>query len=502
MRSRRRVAITGLGVKAPGGSTAADLWSTLRRGRSVAAPITTFDASSLPVTFACEVGGFTASDYVSVKEARRLDRAVQLAIGAGLDAVADAGGLETSPDRCGVVVGTGLGGVHTLIRQLRTCFFDSCERMSPLGIPMLMPNAPAANLSMLLGWTGPNMAVTTACAAGAHAIGEAGRLVREGAADVMLAGGTEACITAFAIGSFWRMGVLSERNDAPAEACRPFDRARDGFVLGEGAGFVVLEEWQRARDRGAVIHAELVGYGRNCDASHVSSPSPGGVGAAACMELALADGELEPSDVIHVNAHGTGTQLNDEREAEALVKVFGSSSPPVTAPKGTIGHLLGGGGAVEAIATLLSVEHREAPPSANFVEAGPDMTLDVVAGTPRPLADGVVLSNSFGFGGHNASLVFGPARPDQAPQPLPADLDGESLSVPERLVVSPVTGRFQLDGRTLSDAGPEAEVRVGELLGRVGDCPVRSRFAGRLMGVLALPGERVMAGQPIAWIRT
>jgi 3-oxoacyl-[acyl-carrier-protein] synthase II len=390
------------------------MWSALRLGRGVAAEVEGFDASSLPVTIACEVRRFDPTDYVTAREARRLDRAVQLAVGAGIDAVADAGAVDAGSDRCGVVVGTGLGGIQTLLRQLETCLLDSPERLSPLGVPMLMPNAAAANLAMLLGWTGPNLCVSTACAAGAHAIGEAARLVQDGAADVVLAGGTESCVTAFAIGSFWRMGVLSERNDAPAESCRPFDRTRDGFVLGEGAGFVVVEDWQSAARRGAEIHAELVGYGRNCDATHVSSPSPGGAGAALCMELALSDAGIAPSDVCHINAHGTGTELNDEREAQAIVKVFGADAPPVTAPKGVVGHLLGGAGAVEAVAAVLSLEHRLAPPTANFVDAGPEMPLDVVAGEPRALPGGVVLSNSFGFGGHNASLLFGPGQTDES----------------------------------------------------------------------------------------
>jgi 3-oxoacyl-[acyl-carrier-protein] synthase II len=383
-----------------------DLWSTLLAGRGTAAPIRRFDGSELPVPFACEVDGFDPAGYVTPKEAKRLDRVTQLALGAGLDAVASAGVLDANPARCGVVTGTGLGGVETIMAQLRICILDSCERMHPLGIPMLMPNAGAANLAMVLGWTGPNMTITTACAAGAHAIGEAARLVRDGLVDVVLTGGAESCVTPFAIGSFWRMGVLSERKDNPAEACRPFDARRDGFVLGEGAGFVVLEDWDRAEARGATIHAEVVGYGRNCDASHVSSPSPGGAGAATCMELALADAGLAPADIGHVNAHGTGTSLNDEREAEALVKVFGGNPPPVTAPKGSVGHLLGGAGAVEAIITVLSVSRGVAPPTANYAEPDPAIPLDVIAGEPRPLANRVALSNSFGFGGHNATLAL------------------------------------------------------------------------------------------------
>lgn len=395
-----------MGIKAPGGTSVADFWAALRRGRSVAGPIDRFDASSLPVTFACEVQGFSASDYVPARQARRLDRVVQLAIGSGLDAVEHAGPLGVDSDRAGVVVGTSLGGVTTLLEQ-HVVSLDSCERVSPLAIPTSMPNAAAAHLGLVLGWTGPNLCLTTACAAGAHAIGEGARLIRDGTSDAILAGGTESCIVPFAIGAFWRLGLLSERNDAPEAACRPFDRDRTGLVLGEGAGFLVLEEWQRAQDRGATIHAELLGYGRNCDAVHITRPSPGGFGAARCIELALDDGRVTPSEVRQINAHGTGTSLNDRYEADAILKVFGAHAPPVTATKSIVGHLLGAAGAVEAIATVLSVKHREVPPTANFAAADPDVLLDVVAGRPRPVADGPALSSSFAFGGHNAALVFG-----------------------------------------------------------------------------------------------
>jgi 3-oxoacyl-[acyl-carrier-protein] synthase II len=393
-------------VKAPGGCSLADLWSTVAEGRSVCAPVDGLDDSKLPVALACEVQGFDASDYVGARAARRLDRAVQLAVGAGLDAVEDAGRPHVEAARCGVVTGTAFGGMLTLIRQLHTCLFESCERVSPLGIPKIMVNAPAANLAMLLGWTGPNMGICTAHAAGSHAIGEAARLIREGDADIVLAGGTESCIAPFILASLWRMGVLSERNDTPSAACRPFDVTRDGSVLGEGAGFLLLEDWQRAESRGVRIHAEIAGYGRNCDAAHLTSPAPSGAGAAACMELALGDSRTNSADVGHINAHGTGTVLNDQREAEAIVKVFGSSPPPLTAPKGTIGHLLGAAGAVEAIITILTMQHRLVPPTANFLDGGPGMPLDVVSREPRPLSRTIALSNSFGFGGHNSSLVF------------------------------------------------------------------------------------------------
>jgi 3-oxoacyl-[acyl-carrier-protein] synthase II len=404
--TRRRVVVTGLGVKAPGALAPQELFDTLRRGIGQGASTRRFDASEIPVTFACEVEGFEATAYVGPKDVRRLDRATQLAIGAGIDAVADAGELATDPARCAVVAGTGLGGLETTISQLSTCIATTAQRVSPLAVPMLMPNASAANLAMLLGWTGPNFCVTTACASGGHAIGEAARLIREGSADVVLAGGTESCLTPFTVCAFWRMGVLSLRNHAPVEACRPFDAARDGLVLGEGSGFLVLEEYGHATARGANVLAELAGYGRNCDAIHVSSPASGGTGAAACIELALDDAGLRPSDIGHINAHGTATELNDQCEAQAIEKVFGPSGPPITAPKGVLGHLLGAAGAVEAVASIKSLQHNEVPPTANFERTSSDMAIDVVAGTSRVGVDGPVLSTSFGFGGHNAALIF------------------------------------------------------------------------------------------------
>jgi 3-oxoacyl-[acyl-carrier-protein] synthase II len=272
---------------------------------------------------------------------------------------------------------------------------------------MMMTNATGGLISIQFGWTGPSFTVTTACAAGANAIGEAGRLIREGSADVVLAGGVESSITPTAISAFARMGALSGRNDDPKRASRPFDKDRNGFVMGEGAAFLVLEEWERAEARGAEILGELLGYGRNCDAHHITAPSPGGVGAVACMTLALDDAGLEPSAVNHVNAHGTSTPLNDAAESEAIAKVFGDAPPPVTSIKGVTGHTIGAAGAVEAVASLLSLRKRLVPPVANYETPDPELTADVVHGAPREIGDGVAISNSFGFGGHNASLVLG-----------------------------------------------------------------------------------------------
>jgi 3-oxoacyl-[acyl-carrier-protein] synthase II len=305
-------------------------------------------------------------------------------------------------------VGTGVGGLRTQEAEERVLFEKGPTRVSPFLIPMMMPNATAALVAMRHGWSGPNLCIATACAAGGHAVGEAFRMVRDGSADVMLTGGAESVISPVTIAAFARMGALSTREDEPELASRPFDVDRDGFVMGEGAAFLVLERWDRAVARGATILGEVLGYGRNADAFHLTAPAPGGGGAVACMELALEDAGLAASEVGHVNAHGTSTPLNDAAEAEAITKVFGSV--PVTANKGVTGHLIGAAGAVEAVASLLALGAGVIPPVANHTATDPDIAIDVVAGAPRPHDGGPVVSNSFGFGGHNASLVLGPAN--------------------------------------------------------------------------------------------
>ncbi|MDQ4132466.1 MAG: beta-ketoacyl-ACP synthase II [Actinomycetota bacterium] len=406
--SRERVAVTGLGVKTPAGCDLDSFWSTLAAGRSCAAPIKRIDASALPIGFAAEVPDFDPEPYLGYKEARRTDRVAQLGFAAAADALSDAGDPGADPARCAVVAGTGVGGLITQEEQEQLLFAQGPNRVSPFLVPMMMANATAALVAMKLGWTGPNFCIATACAAGTHALGEAARLVREGSADVVLAGGAEATITPIALVSFARMGALSSRSDAPELASRPFDPERDGFVIGEGAGFLVLERWERAVARGAHIYGEVLGYGRNADAYHVTAPSPGGVGAAACMQLALADAAIEPSAVGHVNAHGTSTPLNDAAEAEAIVKVFGENGVPVTSTKGAVGHLIGAAGAVEATASFLALREGVVPPTANHDSTDPELAIDVVAGSPRPVEPKAVVSNSFGFGGHNATLVIGP----------------------------------------------------------------------------------------------
>ena len=407
-RQRPRVAVTGIGVKTPAGCDIDTFWQTLLGGRSTAGPITLFDASEMPVRFACEVKDFDPAAYLGPKESRRVDRVAQLGFTSAMDALKDAGEPGADPARCAVVGGTGIGGLITLEEQEKVLLERGASRVTPFLVPMMMANATPAIIAMHLGWTGPNLCVATACAAGTHALGEGARLVRDGTADVVLAGGTEAVVTSLAVAAFARMGALSGRHDDPERASRPFDAGRDGFVMGEGAAFLVLERYDRAVARGARIHGEILGYGRNADAYHITAPSPGGAGAAACMQLAIEDAGLTADVIGHINAHGTSTPLNDASEAEAIVKVFGESPPPVTSTKGVTGHLIGAAGAIEAAACLLSMRDGVVPPTANHEHTDPDIHIDVVAGSARQVR-GPALSNSFGFGGHNATLILGPA---------------------------------------------------------------------------------------------
>jgi 3-oxoacyl-[acyl-carrier-protein] synthase II len=411
-RGRPRVVVTGIGLKSPAGLDLETFWDNVLSARPQAAPIQRFDASEFPVTFACEVKDFDPLVYADAKEARRLDRVTQFALGAAVDALADAGDLNADPARCAVVAGTGIGGLISFEEQHINYMERGYRAVSPFTVPMFMPNAPTAVIGMEFGWTGPNFCVATACATSANAIGEGVRMIRDGSADVVMAGGAEAVITKMTISAFWRMTTLSTRNDAPELASRPFDVDRDGFVMGEGAAFLVLEQMDRAVERGARIHGELLGYGRNNDAYHITAPSPGGAGAAACMEHALADAGLAPAAIGHVNAHGTSTPLNDAAEAEAVRKVFGDTPPPITSTKGVLGHMIGAAGAVEAIAALRAVCTGLVPPTANHKKIDPDMPVDVVAGSPRDIGVAPAVSNSFGFGGHNATLVLGPPPAD------------------------------------------------------------------------------------------
>jgi len=363
-----------------------------------------------PVHIGCRVAtDFDPRVHLSHPETRRTDRTTQLGICAAMDAVADAGWEDPGGDRTAIVVGTGLGGmIRPFLTALETLDEKGFMRVNPLTVPLIMPNATAGWLSMKLGVTGMATTVSQACSSGAAAIGDAARLVATGVVDRAVAGGTEALTHPIVIAAFARMEALSRRNDDPEQASRPFDRDRDGFVLGEGAGFVTLEAEDLVAARGGRVRARVTGYGATSDAYHLVAPHEEGAGAIASMRAALADAGLDPSAVAHVNAHGTSTELNDRMEALALNEVFGERVPPVTANKGTIGHLVGAAGAVEAVAAIRSLETGLVPPTANYENPDPEIDLDIVAGTPREVAPGPVLSNSFAFGGHNVTLILEP----------------------------------------------------------------------------------------------
>lgn len=408
-RGRSRVAITGLGVKTPAGCDLERFWSNVHGARPRADRLTLIDPDPLPVQIGCEATDFDATAYLEPKAARRLDRVTQLAWGAAADAVEDAGDLDADPARGAVIVGCGVGGMTTLEAQVRNLVESGARRVSPFLVPMMMVNATAAEVAMRLGWNGPCQVLATACASSTNAIGEAARLLRDGTVDVAVAVGAEMCITPTTMAAFARMGALSQRNDDPRAASRPFDADRDGFVIGEGAAALVLERLDRAAGREAPIRAELSGYASTTDAYHVTAPRPDGAGAVACMQQALDDAGLPPEAIGHVNAHGTSTPLNDASEALAIDKVFGAGGPPVTSTKGVLGHLVGAAGATEAVAAVLAMNERSVPPTANHEARGEDIEIDVVAHEPRSIDSAPALSNSFGFGGHNASLIVSPA---------------------------------------------------------------------------------------------
>ena len=403
------VVVTGMGVVTPAGCTIDDLWSTLRHGRSTATELTHFDTGGHQVRIGCRVRGFGTAGQLGAKQARRMDPFARYGVTAALAAFQQAGAPAPDPARAAVVVGNAVGGRTTSNDESRNFVEHGAHRVSPLMPLLSMPNAAAALISMHLGWTGPAQTIATTCASGADAIGHGALLLQTGRADVVLAGGCEATLTPVTLAAFGNLSAVSTRNDDPGAAARPFDVDRDGFVMGEGAGFVVLERLADARARGVTRFATVAGYAAGSDAFHLSMPRADGVGAAAAMSAAIADAGLVPADITHVNAHGTSTQHNDRAEARALHTVFPAGPPPVTSAKGTIGHLLGAAGAVEFIATVLAVRHGAVPPTANHQKTEPGMDIDVVAGTPRAVPSGPALSNSFGFGGHNACLVVSPA---------------------------------------------------------------------------------------------
>ena len=406
----RRVVVTGVGLVSPLGIGTSETWQGLVAGRSGAGHITRFDASDFSSRIACEVKGFDPLDYADRRDARKMDTFIQYALAASLFAAEDAG-LESPlehPDRVGVVISSGIGGFETIEREHRKLLEKGPRRISPFFVPAMVVNLAAGWVSIRLGARGPNSAMATACSAGAHAVGEAFRLIRHGHADVMVAGGAEATITPMCIGGFASMKALSTRNDEPERASRPFDRDRDGFVVGEGAGILVLEEREEALARGATLYAEVLGYGMSGDAFHITAPAEDGSGAVRVMQAALTEAGASPADVDAVNAHGTSTPLNDRIETAAIRRVFGGHADrlAVSSTKSMTGHLLGGAGGLEAGISCLTLRHQTLPPTINYETPDPDCDLDNVPNTARPATVRSVLSNSFGFGGTNVSLLF------------------------------------------------------------------------------------------------
>lgn len=402
------MAITGMGVVTPAGCTLDDLWAGLLAGTSTAAPLDHYDFGRHAVRIGCRVRGLDRAGLLPPKQARRMDPFARYGVTAALSAYEDAGAPAPGPGRTAIVVGNAVGGRWTSDEESRKYTELGPQGVNPLMPLMTMPNATAALLAMRLGWHGPALTIATTCASGADAIGQAMMLLATRRADVVVAGGCESTLTPVTMAAFGNLNAVSTRNDAPEQACRPFDVDRDGFVMGEGAGFVVLERTEDALARGAAPYAEVTGYAASADAYHLAMPSDDGFGAVTAMSAAIADAGLEPSDIVHVNAHGTSTRHNDRVEAVALRKVFGPGGPPVTSTKGVIGHLMGAAGAVELIATVLAVREGTVPPTANHERTEPGMEIDVVHRTSRPIAPGPALSNSFGFGGHNACLVVEP----------------------------------------------------------------------------------------------
>ena len=408
--SSRRVVITGLGAVTPIGNTVSSYWAGLKSGANGVAPITLFDASRHACRFAAEVKEFDPSGVLDPKETKRWDRFCQFGVVAAKEALAHSG-LEITDanrQRIGVIIGSGVGGLLTMETQAHVLEGKGPGRVSPFTVPMMIPNMATGLAAIALGAQGPSSAVATACAAGSNAIGDAFRLLQLGHADAMVCGGAESAITPLGVAGFASAKALSFRNDDPATASRPFDAERDGFVIGEGAGVLVLETLEHAQARGAEILGEIVGYAMTCDAHHITSPIPGGLGGARAMSLAIADAGLSPDEVDYVNAHGTSTPANDSNETSAIKTALGERAQqiPVSSTKSMTGHLLGGSGGIEAVAAVLALEHGVIPPTINHQNPDPACDLDVVPNQAREQIISVALSNSFGFGGHNVCLAF------------------------------------------------------------------------------------------------
>jgi 3-oxoacyl-[acyl-carrier-protein] synthase II len=406
----RRVVVTGLGAVTPIGNDVAQYWEGLRSGRNGVAAITLFDASRHACRFAAEVKNFEPAGWLEPKEAKRWDRFCQFGVVAAKQAVQDAGLSidDSNRNRVGVSIGSGVGGLLMMETQAQVLNDRGPDRVTPFCVPMMIPNMATGLTAIALGARGPSSAVATACAAGSNAIGDAFRQIQLGLADVMVCGGAESAITPLGVAAFASAKALSFRNDDPATASRPFDLERNGFVIGEGAGMLVLESLDHALARGVTPLAEIVGYGTTCDAHHITSPSPGGVGGAEAMRLTLVDARLQPEDVDYVNAHGTSTQANDSNETAAIKSALGDRARqiPISSTKSMTGHLLGGSGGIEAVASVLAIGHNLVPPTINYHTPDPACDLDVVPNVARDHSVNVVLSNSFGFGGHNVCLAF------------------------------------------------------------------------------------------------
>jgi len=408
--SKRRVVVTGLGIVSPVGNSVVEAWQNLMAGRSGIGRISKFDASPFASQIAGEVKGFDVTQYLSAKDARRMDTFIHYGLAAGIDAIKDAG-LEVTDanrERIGVNIGSGIGGLPMIEDTHTTYSADGPRKISPFFIPGSIINMISGNLSIMFGLQGPNLAVVTACTTGTHAVGESARMIEYGEVDVMIAGGAEATVCPLAVGGFSSAKALSTRNDAPELASRPWDKDRDGFVLGEGAGVLVLEEYEHAKARGARIYCELIGYGKGADAHHMTAPTEDGSGAARCMKAALRNAGLNPDAIDYINAHGTSTPLGDLAETKAVKLALGAhaSKVMVTSTKSMTGHLLGAAGGVEAVFSALILANQAIPPTINLFEPGEGCDLDYVPNTGRDAAVNVALSNSFGFGGTNGTLVF------------------------------------------------------------------------------------------------
>jgi 3-oxoacyl-[acyl-carrier-protein] synthase II len=403
----RRVVVTGMGAITPIGNDVPSMWNSLMRGCSGIASVERFDVSDLDVRFAGEVKAFEPTDHLDRKEARRMDRFLQLGMVAAKEAMRDAN-LSIAPEAAesvGVLVGSGIGGIGTIVDAAITLHTRGADRVSPFVVPMMLPDMLSGLIAIETGAKGPNFAISSACATAGHTLGEAAEVIKRGDADIMIAGGAEAPVTRIGLAAFDAMRALSRRNDEPERASRPFDRDRDGFVLAEAAGILVLESLERAQARGARVYAEIVGYGATGDAYHITAPSEGGEGAARAMRIALRNADLAPRDIGYINAHGTSTPHNDRTETQAIKSVFGEHAPPVSSTKSMTGHLIGASGAVEAIICIKAILEGCLPPTINYEHPDPECDLDYVPNAARASRVDAALSNSLGFGGHNTALV-------------------------------------------------------------------------------------------------